>query len=110
MKPVKKPKLRSRTDAEMITLLKRIAERLDHIFPVTELPLPVPAAPSKPRPPMRDLVSLVPHHRGPQREAESMGSLTQGGTDPERFWSRPDPYARELERPARAGRRQPVTR
>jgi hypothetical protein len=96
-KPIKSPR-RGRSDAEMLRLLRRIAERLDRVFTIEDIatePEPTPvAAPTKPSVPMRDRVSLVPHHRGPREDEASMGSLSQGGTDPERFWSRPDPYAR----------------
>ncbi|HZP39240.1 MAG TPA: hypothetical protein VFE48_22350 [Methylomirabilota bacterium] len=102
-----------RTDLKILEALERIEAHLARILPV-EIDVPVlPAEPTpiKPPVPMRDRVSLIPRGIGPREPETSMGDLSQGGTDPDRFWARPDPYAHELQKPPRRmGRRFPVTR
>jgi hypothetical protein len=101
----------AKTDRAILAALERIESHLARILVVEpEIPT-VPTPPSKPRIPMRDRVSVIPHRSLRPEIEDSMGALTRGGTDPDRFWARPDPYAAELAQPARRmGRRIAVTR
>lgn len=75
-----------------------------------EDPTPPAAKPTVTREEMKTRVSLVRRDRSHEPETP-MGTLSQGGTPPEEFWSRPDPDAAALgRRPMRGGRRLPVTR
>ena len=77
-------------------------------LPAGTLPTPKPTSS---REDMKRNVSVIRRDRGLREPESGLGTLSQGGTLPEEFWSRPDPDAAALDRrPMRGGRRAPVTR